>query len=197
MAAKKKMLPVRQLETERLVLKPISPFYFARQTFHWTSDRQALADLNMAPDGWTPLKWWKHMRKLNRGRRLTHGIWVKGQDTPIGLHMVSLPEPTGDAVTGILIGDAAWRGTGVAVEVKTAVITDLFDRYGVHRVTSWVNARNFASLHMTMRLGFKQEAQMRQQAALLDGSRVDFLGFGLLRSEWNARDAASAKKEGT
>jgi RimJ/RimL family protein N-acetyltransferase len=185
MAGKPKGLAATRLETERLVLKPISPFSFARQTLHWTADAQALADLNMAPSGWTFVKWWKQMRKLNRRNRLTHGIWVKGQDRPIGLHMTHITLPAGDAVTGILIGDMAWRGKGVAVEAKRAAMSDLFDRLGVHRVTSWVNARNFASLHMTMRLGFKQEGQMREQAMLLDGSRADFLGFGMLRSEWN------------
>ncbi len=47
--------------------------------------------------------------------------------------------------------------------------------------------RNFASIHMAMRLGFKQEAQMREQAMLMDGSRTDFLGFGLLHRDWKAQ----------
>lgn len=195
MARKAKTLPTIQLETERLLLKPISPFQFARQTFHWTKDRQALSDLNIAADGWTLRKWWRQMRKLNRGGRVSHGIWLKGHSQPIGLHMVFLTGQPGDAVTGILIGDHAWRGKGIGVEAKRAVISDLFGRYGLHRVTSWVNARNFASLHMTMRLGFKQEAQMRQQVLLLDGSRVDFLGFGMLRSEWTDAGATSPPKE--
>lgn len=195
MAVKPKTLPVIQLETERLILKPISPFSFARQTFHWTQDGQALADLNMPSSGWTFRKWWKQMRKLNRKTRLAHGIWMKGEAVPIGLHMVSLSFPAGEAVTGILIGEAKWRGQGLAVEAKRAVIGDLFDRYRVHRVTSWVNARNFASLHMTMRLGFKQEAQMREQALLFDGTRTDFLGFGMLHDDWKA--GAGAREQGS
>lgn len=193
MTEKPKSLPATKLETERLILKPISPFSFARQTFHWTADRQALADLNLPSGGWTLRKWWKQMRKLNRKNRLTHGIWVKGQDKPVGLHMTLVMFPAADAVTGILIGDMAWRGKGIAVEAKRAAISDLFDRLGVHRVTSWVNARNFASLHMTMRIGFKQEAQMREQAVLMDGSRADFLGFGILRSEWDGGKTAQPK----
>lgn len=196
MAKKKMTLPTTRLETERLILKPISPFLFARQTFHWTSDKQALADLNMQTSGWTFFKWWKQMRKLNRGTRLTHGIWAKGHQAPIGMHMVYLSDAAGEAVTGIFVGEPDWRGKGNAVEAKQAVITDLFERCGVHRVTSWVNARNYASLHMTMRLGFKQEAQMREQAVLLDGSRTDFLGFGLLRSEWINPNTATPKKDG-
>lgn len=195
MAKKKKMLSATRLETERLILKPISPFQFARQTFHWTSDKQALSDLNMPPSGWTFLKWWKQLRKLNRKRRMTHGIWLKGEDAPIGMHMVFLSDAAGEAITGIFLGDAAWRGKGVAVEAKRAAIADLFERYDIHRVTSWVNARNYASLHMTMRLGFKQEAQMREQVVLLDGSRTDFLGFGMLRSEWIRKETGPAKKD--
>lgn len=186
MGQKGKPVLVRQLETERLVLKPISPLRFALQTYHWTEDRAALADLNMAHDGWSIRKWWKQLGKLNRRNRITHGIWAKGHDKPIGLHMVLLNEHAEDAITGIFIGEKQWRGKGISVEAKRVIISELFDRHGLNRITSWVNARNFASLHMTLRLGFKQEAQMRQQFVLLDGSRVDFLGFGLLREEWVA-----------
>lgn len=175
-----------RLETERLILKPVSPFSFARQTFHWTGDAQAMADLTLPATGWTFGKWWKQMRKLGRKNRLTHGIWVKGEDKPIGLHMTLIMYPAGDAITGILIGEQAWRGKGVAVEAKRAAIADLFERVGVHRVTSWVHSRNFASLHMSMRVGLKQEALMREQAMLMDGTRADMLGLGMLRSEWES-----------
>ncbi len=87
----------------------------------------------MAPDGWTFRKWWKQLRKLNRRNRITHGIWAKGHDKPVGLHMVLLTEPPGDAITGILIGEKEWRGKGISVEAKRAVINDLFERCGVHR----------------------------------------------------------------
>ena len=89
MARKSKIPPVIPLETERLILKPISPFSFARQTFHWTKDGRALADLNMPASGWTFYKWWKQMRKLNRKKRLAHGIWLKGEAMPIGLFVAA------------------------------------------------------------------------------------------------------------
>ena len=194
MAGKTNHLAVPVLETERLILKPVSPFSFARQTLHWTVDAQAMSDLTMPSSGWNLFTWWKQLRKLNRKNRLTHGIWLKGEARPIGLHMAHVTMPAGEAVTGLLIGEAAWRGKGVAVETKSAVIDHLFERVGVHRITSWANARNFASLHLTMRLGMKQEARMREQVLLLDGSRADFLGFGLLRSDWDASKAGPVAK---
>lgn len=178
-----------EIVTERLILKPISPLAFARQTLHWTNDRQAMSDLQMKTDGWTLFSWWKKLRKLSRKNRMCHGIWLKLDGRPVGIHMALMNTPSRDVGTGILIGEQAWRGKGIAAEAKTAVVNDLFQRCQANRVTSWVHARNFASIHTMHKVGFTREAVMRQQVALLDGTLTDHLGFGLLRSEWQQRQS--------
>lgn len=176
-----------EIVTERLILKPISPISFARQTLHWTNDRQAMSDLQMEVDGWTLFSWWRKLRRLSRKKRMCHGIWLKQGGGPVGLHMALINMPSRDVGTGILIGEQEWRGKGIASEAKWAIVNDLFQRCNVNRVTSWVHARNFASIHTMHKVGFTREAVMRQQIALHDGSLTDHLGFGLLRSEWLER----------
>ena len=178
-----------EIATERLILKPISPLSFARQTLHWTKDRQAMSDLQMKVDGWTFYSWWRRLRKLSNKNRMCHGIWLKHGDKPVGIHMALMNLPSCDVGTGILIGETEWRGKGIAAEAKTAVVNDLFQRCHANRVTSWVHARNFASIHTMHKVGFTREAVMRQQVALLDGTLTDHLGFGLLRSEWQQRQS--------
>lgn len=173
-----------ELSTERFALRPIEPIGFARRTLHWTNDRQAFSDLTWRTDGWTMWRWWRHLRKFARKDRMGHGIWPKGASEPIGLHVVTYQPSSGSINFGVLIADLNWRGKGVVVEVREAVLGDCFERLGVHRATGWVNARNFASLYNYQRLGFKREANLRESLPLLDGSLVDQLGFGLLRSEW-------------
>jgi RimJ/RimL family protein N-acetyltransferase len=181
-----------EMTTERLILRPVDPTSFAVQTFHWTKDRQALSDLMLRADGWTRWRWWRQLRKMSRKNRSCHGIWLKAGGPPIGFHMALFTPATRDVTTGIFIADTLWRGKGVAAETKTALIDDFFGREGANRITSWVNARNFASIHMSLRLGFAREAVLRQSALLLDGSLTDLLAFGLLRSEWLARRQADS-----
>lgn len=187
-------LQASNIVTSRLVLKPVSPWSFARISFHWTLDAEAMSDMTLKPTGWTRLRWWKQIRKLSRKNRLCHGIWLKNEETLIGIHMVMMQFPAMDAVSGVLIGEKKWRGKGYGAEAKMAVTDHLFRNCGAHRITSWVNSRNFASLHMNVRCGFKKEAQMREQVVLLDGSRADFLGFGLLRKDWEILYATGANE---
>ena len=198
MTSHPKTIKAIELITERFVLRPIEPVAFARRTLHWTSDRQALSDMAWKPDGWTMWRWWRHLRKLARKHRMGHGIWPKGATEPIGMHVVAYQPSTGNITFGVLIADHGWRGKGAVVEVREAILGDCFERLGVHRATGWVNARNFGSLYNYQRLGFRRESTMRESFVLLDGSLVDQLGFGLLRSEWfdRRRMLKSPQREG-
>lgn len=184
--------PIRAIElsTDRFVLRPIEPVSFARRTFHWTSDRQAFADLTWRTEGWTMWRWWRHLRKFARKNRICHGIWAKEKAALIGLHIIGYEPKSGNVNIGVLIADRSWWGKGVVAEVRGAILEDCFERLGVHRATGWVNARNFASIYNYQRLGFKREAALRDNSVLLDGARTDLLAFGLLRSEWLAKRGA-------
>lgn len=153
-------------------------------TLHWTEDAAAMADLTFKSGGWTRYRWWKQLRKLCRKNRLCHGIWTKDGNRLIGLHMLLMQKPAMDVVSGILIGEKEFRGQRLGSEAKMAIVDHMFADCGAHRATSWVHARNFASLHMNVLCGFKQEAQMREQVRLPDGTWTDHIGFGMLRSEW-------------
>jgi RimJ/RimL family protein N-acetyltransferase len=192
----KSFIPI-DLSTERFVLRPIEPVGFARRTFHWTEDRQAFADLTWRTDGWTMWRWWRHLRKYARKDRICHGIWANGGTELIGLHIVGHERRSSNVTLGVLVADRSWWGKGVVAEVRAAILADCFERFGVHRATGWVNARNFASIYNYQRLGFTREAALRSNAVLMDGGRTDMLGFGLLRSEWLARQNTAKLQDET
>jgi [ribosomal protein S5]-alanine N-acetyltransferase len=190
-----KFIDAVELSTERFIVRPVEPVAFARRTFQWTRDRQAMADLTWRVDGWSLYLWWRHLRKFTRKNRMCHGIWPKGDDQPIGLHVGSYDPKTGNITIGVFVADRAWWGKGVVLEVRTAVLDDCFGRLGMHRATGWVNARNFASIYNYQRLGFRREAGLRESLVLLDGTRADQLGFGMLRAEWLSRQSAAASNQ--
>lgn len=74
------------------------------------------------------------------------------------------------------------QGRGYATEAVGALLRDLFDRRGVHRVSAVCDRRNDRSAALLRRLGFTEEGMLRQ-AAFYHGEWVDELMFGLLRSD--------------
>jgi RimJ/RimL family protein N-acetyltransferase len=175
------------LETDRFRLLPIRPLSLVLPTLHWTEDREAFANLGWRMSGWTPRRWWRHLRHLTRGTRMCHGIWPKSGGPCIGLHMINVSGGTGTAVIGVLIGEKDWWGRGVVAEVREAILADCFDRLRLERVGAFAHGRNLPSIYNHRKLGFVHEGTMRLAAVGGDGARVDTLVFGMLRAEWLAR----------
>ncbi|MFD3314425.1 GNAT family N-acetyltransferase [Streptomyces sp. NPDC058694] len=86
-----------------------------------------------------------------------------------------------------LAGDR--QGQGYATEAVRAVLGDLFDHRGLHRVSAECDARNDRSARLLRRLGFVQEGLLRQATWLKDEWTDDLL-FGLLASDWQSSNRA-------
>ncbi|MCX4744476.1 GNAT family N-acetyltransferase [Kitasatospora sp. NBC_01287] len=80
------------------------------------------------------------------------------------------------------------QGHGYATEAVRAVLRDLFERRGLHRVSAECDARNHDSARLLERVGFQLEGR-RPEHTWLKGEWTDDLLFGLLAERW-ARLAA-------
>jgi RimJ/RimL family protein N-acetyltransferase len=74
------------------------------------------------------------------------------------------------------------QGHGYATEAVRAVLGDLFERRGLHRVSAECDARNLASARLLERLGFRQEGR-RPANTWIKGEWTDDLLYGLLAEE--------------
>ena len=173
------------LETERFRLVPIRPLSLVNPTWHWTQDTEALANLGWRTTNWTKRRWWRHLRHQVKGNRHCHGIWPKSGGRCIGLHILNPSPASQSALVGVFVGERDWWGTGVVEEVRQAIIDDCFNRMNMERVWAQVHVRNMASIFNHRKLGFTHEGTMRSAEVARDGTRIDVLIFGLLRSEWS------------
>lgn len=183
------------LETERFRLIPIRPLSLAISTLHWTKDSDLFVSLGWRASGWTPRRWWRHLRHQVRGNRICHGIWPKSGGPCIGLHMTSVSQDAQTAGIGVVIGERDWWGKGVVTEAREAIVGDIFERLKMERVWAQVWARNLPSVYNHRRLGFIHEGTMRSAAVEADGTRVDVLIFAMLRTEWLARKNKSGAND--
>ncbi len=84
----------------------------------------------------------------------------------------------------MLIGDPAQWGRGLGSDVLETVISTCFDDWGLRRLWARSEASNERAQRMFTRLGFVQEATLRD-ASFFDGNFHDVLVYGLLSSEFN------------
>jgi RimJ/RimL family protein N-acetyltransferase len=75
-------------------------------------------------------------------------------------------------------------GQGYATEAGRAVVSWAFDVLAVNRIDLQCSADNLASARVAERIGFHLEGRQRLRHRKKDGSLVDRLWYGLLRSEW-------------
>jgi RimJ/RimL family protein N-acetyltransferase len=79
----------------------------------------------------------------------------------------------------------ASTGKGYATEAARAVIRFAFEYLMVSRIELQIAAGNTASTRVAELCGFRLEGRLRQRQPKKDGSVVDRIWYGLLRTEWN------------
>jgi ribosomal-protein-serine acetyltransferase len=111
------------------------------------------------------------------------GIFVDGRYAGgIGIRVDVLDR---HAEIGYWIG-SAWEGRGLVTRACEALLRHAFGELGMHRVSILVAPANTRSRAVPERLGFTEEALLRQ-AGRTDGQGfVDIVVYGLLEDEWRS-----------
>ena len=86
------------------------------------------------------------------------------------------------AEVGVTLAPAHQR-SGLATEALAAVITELFEEHGLHRVCAMADDRNVAVHRLLGRLGFRCEARL-VEADWFKGEWSTLRVFAVLRREW-------------
>jgi RimJ/RimL family protein N-acetyltransferase len=92
------------------------------------------------------------------------------------------------AEVGITLAQAS-QGKGVATEALTAVVTELFEQRGMHRIFAKADDRNFPVRRLLERLGFRCEARL-VEADWFKGEWSTLRIYGMLDREWCGRQNA-------
>jgi len=82
----------------------------------------------------------------------------------------------------------AYHGRGYATEAVGALLRLGFEGLGLHRIAGHLDARNTASARVLERAGLRREAHLMENE-FVKGEWTDELIYGILRREWEARQA--------
>ena len=122
---------------------------------------------------------------MGRGGRdgTTFAIEVQGQF--IGQAALFQFDPVAQTCAlGIAIGDNAFRGKGYGKETITLLLSYAFKHRNLHKVWLTVNSTNEQAIRAYRACGFVEEGRLRQHV-WNNGTHIDFVYMGVLRSEWN------------
>ena len=176
-----------RLDTERFTVRSLTVSDASEAYISWWNDEEVQAGLGTEPRGWGKQQAQRHIAKFNNARAFHLGIFRSEDDLPIGFIAVFVELP-GIVKTNTVIGDKAFWGQGVVLEVRDRVLQFAFEELEALKVVGQVDGRNFSSIFNYKAQGFKTEGVLRQQLPNPDGTRHDQILFGLLKQEWLDRE---------
>jgi RimJ/RimL family protein N-acetyltransferase len=141
-----------------------------------------LASMRTADDAEAQIQ--RMARQWQNGELFIFGVWQREGGAYVGEAYLANADW---AVPSIELGYFVVQdqvGQGYATEAGRAVVHWAFDVLAVNRIDLQCSADNLASARVAERIGFHLEGRQRLRHRKKDGSLVDRLWYGLLRSEW-------------
>jgi ribosomal-protein-alanine N-acetyltransferase len=172
------------IETERLSLKKLVPADANPRYVNWLADPEIMGALNARPVRVTMVALAQHIGKMEDGRRVEVGIFLKSPADHIGNLMLDFIPQHKSAKLSFFIGEKRLWGQGYLTEAASGLITYLFEKRGMERVVAQVATENAASIAALRKLGFVEEGKLRGEIiSIKDNCRRDQYFFGLLKSD--------------
>ncbi len=184
-----------QIKTNRFILRSILPRDVNDTYISWWNDREIQKGFNFKPRGWGRKEALKHVSRFNNKDSFHLGIFDKASGALIGFYTMFIYIQPRRALTNVCVGDKAWWGKGVVLEVRGKMLDFLFFNLDLEKVEGTIHGRNLPSIYNYKAQGFRTEAIVRSHMVGAYGGRVDEYHFGMLKEEWLEKRKESPYKD--
>jgi RimJ/RimL family protein N-acetyltransferase len=99
------------------------------------------------------------------------------------------------ADVGLALGEKNTWNKGYGTETAKLLLDEVFRQLNLHRAEWWTYAENNVSIQLARKLGFKEEARLRD-AVFFDNRYHDLVVLGLLKHEFDSIRVASEASRG-
>jgi len=179
-----------ELRTERFVVRTMTREDINDEFLGWLADPEVMLGLNLPRRRLSRLQAVRYVLGHDNRGNFMLTICKREDGRGIGFFTVNCDLGNRSAETSVVVGNREYWGQNVVVETRSALLDFIFETLNMHKVIGRPHGRNFSSIYNYKVMGFQCEAVLREQMrSVSDDSRLDQLVFGLLRSEWRARDA--------
>ena len=133
----------------------------------------------------------RELKGEDTGRK-AYVIEEKSTRKPVGwatirIHLLQRRVTTADV--GLALGEKSAWNKGYGTETSKLLLDEVFRQMNLHRAEWWTFSENVASIQLARKLGFKEEARLRD-AVFFDNHYHDLVAFGLLKPEFESIRAA-------
>jgi RimJ/RimL family protein N-acetyltransferase len=184
--------PAIDIATARYRLRSLAAADASAKFLAWIADPQVMEPLNMPARNLTRPEILAYVQGFDRRRRHLLGMFDKASGSHFGIVIVEISEQHRLAKLAYLIGDETYRGKGALRECLNTLISHLFERLGIEKITAHVETGNMPSIKALEALGLRREGTMRGEIrSFRDGARLDQYFYGLLKPEWRGGTGTS------
>ena len=160
----------------------------------WEQDTEFLRMLDASPA--QPRGIDEIMRWMENGQKARNNFLFGVRTTAISeligwIELDGIQWTHGSAGVGIAIGNRDYWGQGYGSEAMVLILQFAFHELNLHSIHLTAFAYNTRAIALYERLGFRREGAYREYLHR-DGQRYDMLIYGILRREWEARNARAA-----
>ena len=173
-----KQMKAKILETERLILKPLSLDHLTQDYVDWLNDEEVYRYLETG-GSYTLTMLEDYLKEVIKKDIYFWGIHVKKNDLHIGnIKIDPINSGHGLAEYGIMMGRRSEWGKGFAKEATKKIIDFCFQELNIRKLTLGVVAENTAAVNLYKKLGFATEGIYKQHG-LYQGKYCDTLRMAL------------------
>lgn len=186
------------LEGKKVYLRPLDAATDLALCQRWINDpetRPFIGSGNIPVSAEREKQFFEETEDRKFPRNIILGIVVKATGKLIGtmgLHDINWIDRA--ATTGALIGSKTNRGRGYGTEAKELLLEYAFNTLNLRRINSQCLSYNAASRRYSEKCGYRLEGRLRQ-AIYKDGRYYDLIQLGLLKSDWQKRNASVKRRQ--
>jgi len=185
--------PVR-LETERLVLRSLTPADASQRWVEWSADESVMDPFNRPVLHLTVAEVGRAVARYDDDTTFAVGIFDKASGLHIGIFFIGVNHRDRLGNFAVMIGDHDFWGRNVVNEARAALLDHFFAERGVDKISGTPLARNFPAVFNYKAQGWRLEGVLRKHRCRPStGERRDLCQFGMLREDWEALKKAQRK----
>lgn len=147
------------LETDRLILKPLSKNFLSQKYVDWMNDYKVNKYLNSGGD-YTIKKLYNYLEEVELNPKYFWAICLKETNRHVGnikIDPIDLKSLSGEY--GIMIGDSSVWGKGIAKETSNKIFDFCFNSLQLKKINLGVKKNNLIAIRLYEKLGFVFENQ--------------------------------------
>ncbi|WP_337659946.1 GNAT family N-acetyltransferase [Anderseniella sp. Alg231-50] len=154
----------------------------------WIADAELMNPLNMPARRMTISQLQDHINQFDNKARHLLGLFDEAEGKLIGIIIVDINAEHRSARFSLFVGNRQYWGDRRMHPLGKAFQAYLFEQKGIEKLRCQIAMDNHRMIGSAKFMGLKMEGVLRGEIrSFRDGSRIDQIVFGLLKSEWKAK----------